>query len=223
VAALLPLGVVSSATAQVYEPNDSFITGFGPVMAGTTYFAGTETDNDEDHYFFYVPQRTQMFFNLTVNQGTYLCADVRRQTHEGYSYVDFSGISVNVSQTQTAAVTLDRGKYFFVVDAECADAGDAYSFNISPPGTTSTYEPFAAACNAAHAPVLAATQQLTVAKTALTKAKRKLAKARARGAKRAKLRRLKVKVQGAKSAVKAANVGFKGAVAAEGSACSVPM
>jgi hypothetical protein len=225
--AVLWIGVVGGATAQVYEPNDSFITGTGPIMSGTTYSAGTETDNDADLYFFYVPQRTQMFFNLTatntVSKSSYVCSEVSRQTSSGYSRVEYSNLHVLEGETETAAVTLDRGKYFFEILDSCSEAGETYIFSITPPGTTSTYEPFAAACAAAHGPVAAAGKDVTAAKARLVKAKRKLAKARARGAKRVKVRRLKTRVRTAKTGVKAATVGFRGAVAAEAAACSVPM
>lgn len=227
VVATMSLGVAGQASAQVYEPNDSFITGTGPLIAGTAYSAGTETNNDADFYFFYVPQRTQMFFNLTatntISSGSYVCSEVSRQTSGGYSYVQYSELAVREGQTESAAVTLDRGKYFFEIEDECSEAGETYTFSITPPGTTSTYEPFAAACAAAHGPVVAASQQVTTAKVALTKAKRKLAKARARGAKRAKIRLLKTRVQKAKAGTRAASVGFKSAVAGEAAACSVPM
>jgi len=225
--AVLWLGVVGGATAQVYEPNDSFITGAGPLLAGTTYSAGTETDNDVDLYYFYLPQRAQMFFNLTATNtkstSSSICSEVSRQTNTGYSYVEYSNLSVLEGQTETAAVTLDRGKYFFEIADYCSDAGETYTFSITPPGTTSTYEPFAAACASAHGPVVVATQQVAAANATLAKAKRKLSKARARGAKRIKVRLFKARVQKAKAGVKVAKAGFKSAAAAEGAACSVPM
>ena len=76
----------SEAGAQTYEPNDSYITASGPLAAGTSYSAGTETDNDEDYYYFYVPQRMQMFFNLTTTHAVDyddgdICSEVVQQTH----------------------------------------------------------------------------------------------------------------------------------------------
>jgi hypothetical protein len=225
IAVLASLSGASGAAAQVYEPNDSFIAGFGPVAAGTTYSAATETDNDEDYYFFYVPQRTQMFFNLTATNtaDSWICAQVTRQTHSGYSYVDDTELGVPEGHTQTAAVTLDRGKYFFIVGQECTDAGETYTIRIDPPGATSTYEPFAAECAAAHEPVVTAGTELTTAKAALSKAKRRLANARARHASRFRLRLLKSRVATARATVGAAKTGFRAATAAEAAACSVPM
>lgn len=40
----------SSASAQAFEPNDSFNTASGPLTAGTTSSASFETQNDVDYY-----------------------------------------------------------------------------------------------------------------------------------------------------------------------------
>jgi hypothetical protein len=227
VGALTTIGWTSNAAGQAYEPNDSYLTGSGPLAAGTTYSAGTETDNDEDYYFFYVPLRAQMYFNLTATHTASLdsvvCSEVWQQTHRGYSEIYDTGLRVSEGETETAAVTLDRGKYFFKVRDECSEAGETYSFTISPPGTTSTYEPFAAACAAAHVPVVAASQQLGQAQSALSRAKRRLAAARARGASRTKLRLRKARVAEARAKVKAASGRFRAATGIEGDACAVPM
>jgi hypothetical protein len=219
-------GAASSATAQSYEPNDTYISAFGPVTAGVDYSAATETENDEDYYFFYLPQRTQTFFTLTNTSGTdysdaYVCGEIISQTRSSYDYIADSELVVYAARTATAAVTLDRGKYF--VSVGCADADETYTFRITPPGATSTYEPFASACALANAPVVSASQHLATAKARLVTRKRKLANARGRGAGRSRLRVLKARVRVASAGVKAAKRTFNGAAAAEHLACSVPM
>jgi hypothetical protein len=222
----LALGLASNAAAQTYESNDGYLSAYGPIMADTAYSAALETENDQDYYFFYVPQRTQMFFSLTMTNtppnGDYsICSEVTQQTHAGYSSIDDTELTVGEGQTRTAAITLGRGKYFFSV--YCSDAVETYSFRITPPGTTSTYEPFAAQCAAAHGPVVAANAKLVAANQKLNRNRRKLARARARGARRATLRRLKNRVRTARREISAARSDFRSAVAAEQGACAVPM
>jgi len=226
VASLVSLAVVAQAAGQAYEPNDSFISGFGPITAGTTYAAGTETDNDEDYYFFYVSQRTQMFFKLTAiateHEDSRVCAEVTQQTNQGYATVDDTYLDVYEGEEQTAAVTLDRGKYFFTVLDYCSEAGETYTFRIDPPGATSTYEPFAAECAAAAEPVQAASDRVDAARAAVAKAKRKLSRARARRAKRSKLRARKRQLRAVRAELRAAEAAFKAAAADQRGACSVP-
>lgn len=229
-AILLCLSLPSAASAQSYEPNDSYITGFGPIEAGTTYSAGTETDNDEDYYYFYVPQRAQMFFNLTATKTvsrSVVCGSVYRQTYSDYDYIGDTYLQVREGETETAAVTLDPGKYYFVIEASCASAGEAYTFRIDPAGATSTYEPFAAACAAANAPVVATSQELALARASVAKARRKLARARALArplrVRRARIRISKVRLKRARRAVRGAKRDFSTATANQRAACSVPM
>lgn len=116
-------------------------------------------------------------------------------------------LSVRPGESASGAVTLEPGKYYYVMSCP-GTIGKKYSFSLAPAGVTSTYEPFALACMAAHPPVVKAAEELT-------KAKRKLDKARARHRKRAKIRALQNLVKGARTA-------FNAAADAESAACSVP-
>lgn len=218
------LGAPQGALGQAYEPNDSFITGSGPLTAGITYSAGFETDNDEDYYFFYVPQRTQMFFTLTATSGSdedsLVCGIVVRQTLRDYSDVDGSSLRVYRGTSKTSSITLDRGKYFY--NAHCPNAGETYTLRISPPGSTSTYQPFAAACASANGTVEPARARLASAKRKLRSAKRKLSRARRRRARRSTVRALKRRVRKAERQVRSGRRAFNSANAGVRRACSVP-
>ena len=217
----------SAQAAGPYELNDSFNAAYGPLVAGTAYSGAFETENDADYFYFYLPVLTQLQFQL-VTPGGNMGENSIRIYHaflDGENRQE-SYLEVEPGSTGTGAVTLERGKYFAVVCSEssCLDAriGDSYSFTLLPPGITSTYEPFAAECAAAHAPALAAGGALTVAKQSLAKAVRKLRAARNRGAKGKVIRKLRNKMLRRKANVAAKKAAYEQTAAAEAAACSVP-
>ena len=201
----------SASAAGEFEPNDSFNTAVGPLVAGLPVSASIETVNDEDYFYFYVPQRTQLLYSLrnTSPFDNTLCADIYRQENAGPDGVSGSGISISDGETSSNAVTLGRGKYYFVVSCggDTDNIGETYTFTLNPPGSLSDYGPFAAACAAAHAPV-------TATAATLAKAKAKLRRAKAKHRRRA-IRKNRAKVKDAKDA-------FNAAVKAEQQACAVP-
>lgn len=194
-----------------FEPNDEPNAASGPIFSGSTISATLETTNDQDFYFFYLPAQTQLRFTLS-NTGTknaYICSSIIRQDNSGPVEVYGGALDdVDRGETQSGAVTLERGKYYFKVDG-CfiSVAGEAYTFRLDPPGVTSTYEPFATECANAHPPV-------DQASAALAKARAKLAKA--------KSHHNVDKVRGLRARVQARKSDYKAAIRAETAACSVP-
>ncbi len=81
-----------------YEPNDSFNTAAGPIMSGGPISATIETENDEDYYFFYLPQRTQLQYRLSETDDpdtyNYVTSDIYRQDPDGpYDYYADLGVT----------------------------------------------------------------------------------------------------------------------------------
>jgi hypothetical protein len=226
VSGLLVIAPGASA-AGPFEPNDSFNTAYGPLSADTTYSGVFETENDADYFYFYLPTLTQMQYQLVTpgDNGIQNSVTIYRAELDGSTDYE-SYLDVEEGSTGIGAVTLDRGKYFAVVcsGSNCSDAatGDKYSFKILPAGITSTYEPFAAECAAARAPVLGAANALKAAKAKRGNAGRKLRAARNRDAKRRVIGKLRAKFRKRNAEVKAQEAVFESAVAAEGVACSIP-
>ena len=141
----LTVGIPSANASGEYEPNDSFNAAWGPIAAGHVYSGALETTNDEDYFYFYVPRQTQLqySFSETDDKDTYLCAELYQQTATGPNSIYGSGLTVDSGETGYGAVTLSRGKYYFVVNCPGA-IGEPYSFQLGPVGATSTYAPLAA-------------------------------------------------------------------------------
>src|SRR6188474_1864084 len=218
----------SAAAAAPFEPNDAFNTAYGPLVAGTAYTGAFETQNDSDYLYFYLPTLTQVQYQLVSpasNGFSYNSVWIYHAALDGSTSLK-SNLEVRKGSTGTGAVTLDRGKYFALLcsgeDCDDAEIGDGYSFMLLPAGITSTYEPFAAECAAAHAPVTTAGGALTLAKQKLALASQKLRLARSRGAKRKAIRKLRGKVRGRTASVAAKKAAFEQAAAVEVAACSVP-
>lgn len=217
----------SARAAGPFEPNDSYNSAYGPLVAGTTYSGAFETENDPDYFYFYLPTLTQMQYQLVTpaSNAVYNTLWIYHAGLDGSNTLE-SSLEVFVGTTGTGAVTLERGKYFAIAcsSESCSSSaiGDKYSFKLLPAGITSTYEPFAAECAAARAPVAAAAGVLASAEGKLARASQKLRAARNRGAKRKTLRKLRGKVRGRTASVATKKAAFESAVAAEAVACSVP-
>jgi hypothetical protein len=212
----------SAIAAGEWEPNDSYLTAAGPLTAGTTYTGAFETSNDVDYFYFYVPQQTQLQFKVTNStpQNVYICTDIERQALDRVEGISGStSLTVYGGESKSGAVTLTPGKYYFEVICP-GTVGKTYSFSLGPPGVTSTYEPFALACAAAHPPV-------TVASAALGRAVAKLQKVRQRLSehprwKSARKQKVRAKIASLKSGVQAARANYNAAAKNEQAACSVP-
>jgi hypothetical protein len=144
-----------------FEPNDSYITAAGPISAGISYSGALETSNDVDYFYFYLPQQTQLQFTTTdtTPRDVYICSWIEHQYSDHVSEVSDTSLTVNDGESASSAVTLEPGKYYFIVGCPGA-VGETYTFSLAPAGVTSTYEPFALACAAAHPPVAAAGAEL---------------------------------------------------------------
>ncbi len=192
VAALLVFASTAFASGE-FEPNDSFITATGPIVAGTTYSGTYETSNDSDYFFFYLPQITQLQFRTTNStpKEVSLCSAIYHQLPSGTNTVSGGSLSVEGGESASGAVTLEPGKYYYVLGCP-GTIGKTYSFSLNPPGVTSTYEPFAQACAAAHPPVVSAAEALNKARAKLTHAKQRLAEGRRWKPKRKRLVRANI-------------------------------
>lgn len=159
VAALGLICVAAPAASAVgpFEPNDNYISAAGPISAGTAYSGALETSNDVDYFYFYLPQQTQLQFTTTdtTPRDVYICSWIEHQYSDHVSEVEDTHLTVDDGESASSAVTLEPGKYYFIVGCPGA-VGETYTFSLAPAGVTSTYEPFALACAAAHAPVAAA-------------------------------------------------------------------
>jgi len=220
--AIFAVAAQSAVAAGEWEPNDSYLTAAGPLVAGTTYTGVFETSNDVDYFYFYVPQQTQLQFKVTNStpQNVYLCTNIERQALDRIEGINGNAsLSVYGGESKSGAVTLTPGKYYFEVDCP-GTVGKTYSFTLGPAGVTSTYEPFALACAAAHPPV-------TAASTALGQVSAKLQKARQRLTehprwKPLRKRKVRAKIASLKSEVQAARGNYNAAAKNELAACSVP-
>lgn len=219
--------MVPSANGAAFEPNDSYNSAYGPLVAGTTYSGAFETENDADYFYFYLPTLTQVQYQLVTPSGNGIGNEmsIYKASLDGSTNYE-SELYVQAGSTGTGAVTLERGKYFAILCSgpSCYDAevGDSYSFKLLPTGITSTYEPFAAECAAARLPAQAAASTLALAEAKLVKASSKLRAARNHRAKRKTIRKLRGKVRGKQASVAAKKVSFEQAAAVEAAACSVP-
>lgn len=204
-----------------YEPNDSYISATGPISAGTTYSGALETSNDHDYFYFYLPQQTQLQFTTTntTPDDTYICSEIDHQLPGYVTTVDDSELSINDGQSASGAVTLEPGKYYFIVGCPGA-IGETYTFSIGPAGVTSTYEPFAIACAAAHAPVVTAGAELERTLAKIRHLKQNLASHR-RWTSRHK-RRVRGKIVALRTLFEQQQDAFDAVAANEKTACSVP-
>lgn len=235
----LSVGLLASAQAEAageWEPNDSYIEAAGPLVAGTTYSGTLETSNDRDYFYFYLPQLTQLRFRLTNTSkaDVYICSEIKHQYLDRVETVRDTYLNVDDGQSKNGAVTLDPGKYYFIV--ECPGAvGEKYEFLLEPAGVTSTYAPFAAACAAAQPPVVEAGEAVSTLKKrrsavrARYKQLQRLWRKRHNGWSRKrkrkvhrKLTRLRKKLGRLNGRVDDANGQFDAAVAQQEAACSVP-
>ena len=204
-----------------YEPNDSYISATGPISAGATYSGALETSNDRDYFYFYLPRQTQLQFTTTntTAKDTYICSQIDHQLPGYVESVDDTRLTINDGQSASGAVTLEPGKYYFVVSCPGA-IGETYTFSIGPAGVTSTYEPFAIACAAAHAPVVAAGAELEKTLAKIRHLKQNLAAHRRWSS--AHKRRVRSKISALRTLFEQQQDAFNAAATGERSACSVP-
>jgi len=222
VVALATFLQVTPAFGQpAYEPNDSILSGYGPLANNSAYTAALETGNDRDYFFFYVTTTStaQVTFKLTnLGGGTPYEDDARFYLADSHGdSIHSLGSYIEAFDYATESVTLGAGKYFIVVENENSYAyGESYKLETSgTDGAFGDYAIIANNCAAATAPVATYQAQLATAEARLRKAEaraRQLRYSRKRRVRRkaqAKVLRIKEVVKAEKASLKAAEAGQK--------------
>lgn len=124
VVALIALALAPALAMADVEPNDGIEQAEGPLAGGTDYEGALSTDNDNDWYFFYVPQRAQMTFTLDTGDAENDCGIAFLRNTDGYEIREF-GTNENAEQVM---ITLDPGRYLISVELACDD----YRMRIDP-------------------------------------------------------------------------------------------
>jgi hypothetical protein len=107
--ALVALSLSASAAiaqADPYEPNDSQITAYGPLVNGQDYVGTLDTINDMDWFYFAVPYHEQVTITV-VPDGSDNCTDLQLDPRP-----DARLETVFCQDVVTNALTLDRGVYY---------------------------------------------------------------------------------------------------------------
>jgi hypothetical protein len=126
--ALALLAVPATAAADQYEPNDSPLQAWGPIMANTTYVTTRDTINDQDWFVFYVPYHEQVTIALTDSGGD-LGTYVYLVGADGNT-VD----SAEIAPTRQLADTLDQGAYYLQFKWYGGHVGDQVGFRVTTNG-----------------------------------------------------------------------------------------
>jgi hypothetical protein len=220
-ALVLALTSAPALAQPAYEPNDSILTGYGPLANNSSYTAALETGNDLDYFYFYVttPNTAQTTFTVT-NLGGGLGSSPEFTAYLADSHgsdIETIGYGIDPADYATRSVTLSAGKYFVVVDNSYSDEyGESYRLDTSgTDGAFGNYAAIAAACATATAPVTTYLAQVGVAEAKLRKAEARLQQLRysrnrrARVKARAKVKHIKSVLAAEKTSLKAAEKGQK--------------
>jgi hypothetical protein len=129
VAALCALAFATAARAAgPFEINDLREQAYGPLVGGTDYTAGFETENDVDWYLFYVKTYSQMDISAS-NLSSCGEAHIELMDRDGKAITYFH--AGNLNQIEHLLITLSAGRYYFYVyNHGCTGAG--YRFRIDP-------------------------------------------------------------------------------------------
>lgn len=215
----------SAVAAPPYEPNDSLLTGYGPLSNNTTYTATLETENDVDYYYFYVTTASsaQLTFTLTNLGGgskyTYVEAEV---TDSHGNSITNIGNEVEVADYSTKSVTLGAGKYYVRVEPD-GGYGESYKFTTGgTEGAFGSYSTIQSYCATATVPVSTYQAQLAVAQANLKKAEARLRYVRNHRSTRRAKRRAAAKVRHVRETIDAEEESLKAAEAAQKPWCFIP-
>lgn len=116
----------TAGAAGEYEPNDTILTTYGPLLGGTPYIGTIETENDTDWFRFYLGQRVQFdlsAISVTPEGGFTLRLDDGnghriRHLHFGSDKV-----------IEHILLTLPAGKYLIEIEGRL---GAQYRFQLDP-------------------------------------------------------------------------------------------
>lgn len=229
IASVLVLALVSAtALAQPpYEPNDSILTGYGPLANNSSYSGALETGNDLDYFYFYVttPNTAQLNFtvtNLGGGVGSEPSFSARLADSHGSTFETIQSY-VNPTDYATRSVTLGAGKYFVVIDNNySSEYGESYRLDVSgTDGAFGDYAAIAAACATATAPVTTYLAQVGAAEAKLRKAEARLQQLRYSRNRRARVR-ARAKVKHVKSVLAAEKASLKAAEKGQKPWCFIP-
>jgi hypothetical protein len=211
----------ASASAQPpYEPNDSLLTGYGPLANNSTYTATLETQNDVDYFYFYVTTTSSAQLTFTVTNlggGVSPYTEVFAALTDSHgNNIDYLANDVEAADYSTKSVTLEAGKYYIRVENDNS-YGESYKIVTSgTDGAFGEYSAIQAQCAAATAPVATYQSQLATAEANRRKAEARLnsvlshhSSRRARRRARAKLKHVRETVAAEKHSLKAAEAGQK--------------
>lgn len=215
----------SSASAQPpYEPNDSLLTGYGPLANNSTYTAVDETENDTDFYYFYVTTAStaQLTFTLTNLGGP-----AQYENIVGY-VTDSHGSSITSigvpepADYATKSVSLQAGKYY--VEIHGSDGyGDSYKLATSgTEGAFGAYSTIQSYCATATVPVSQYQAQLAAAEANLRKAEARLRRVRSHKSTRRARRRAAAKVRHVRETIDAEEESLRAAEAGQKPWCFIP-
>ena len=202
----LTLAAVARATPS-FEPNDSFDTAYGPLVAGVNYSDTIATADDEDYYYFYVTGPDGADVQVNVDDPTVADNGVNVELDDSDGNL-IDSTDIFSGDSDLLDDQLDPGKYFILVGSEFDDQLDeAYSLELSadPAGALGTTAEIKAQCKATG-------DKVTAAKAALARAQKRLKRAHKGSAHR--------KAQ-ARRAVKKARDRLRSATEAMNAACSL--
>lgn len=218
---VLVLASVPALAQPAYEPNDSILTGYGPLANNSSYTGALETGNDLDYFYFYVttPNTAQLTFTVT-NLGGGIGFEPQLSAHVADSHGNHTetiGYWIEPADYATRSVTLGAGKYFVVIENDSSsEYGESYRLDVSgTDGAFGDYSTIAAACASATAPVTTYLAQVGAAETKLRQAEarvRQVRNSRKRRVKRkalAKYRHVKAVLAAEKKSLKSAELGQK--------------
>ncbi|MGN6558708.1 MAG: PPC domain-containing protein [Solirubrobacterales bacterium] len=222
--AISALACAPALAQPPYEPNDSLLTGYGPLANNTTYTAADETENDTDFYYFYVttPSTAQLTFTLTNLGGP-----AKYENIVGYVTDSHGGEITTIGGPEpadyaTKSVSLQAGKYY--VEIYGSDGyGDSYKFTTGgTDGAFGAYSTIQSNCATATVPVSTYQAQLAVAQANLKKAEARLRRVRSHRSTRRARRRAAAKVRHVRETIDAEEESLKAAEAGQKPWCFIP-
>jgi len=217
----------ASASAQPpYEPNDSLLTGYGPLANNSTYTATLETVNDVDYYYFYVTTQSSAQLTFTVTNlggGAASYTEVYAGLTDSHGdYVASLADNLEVADYSTKSVTLEAGKYYIRVEND-GSYGESYKIVTSgTDGAFGEYSAIQAQCAAATAPVATYQSQLAAAEANRRKAEARLSAVLSHRSSRRAKRRARAKLQHVRETVAAEKRSLKAAEAGQKPWCFIP-